>query len=501
MRYIKFALLAAAALFAAGCTEESDKTYPVHPTPQWNVAAEDFVGTPPTWTAAEASPVATPEWSPLFIGDAQAPQWNDPDKAVYPTSMTAVVRLTPILETLADDGDMMAAFIGDECRGVAQTVRSNGARLFFLHVKAPSSENGNVELRYYSAAARRIYTSVAADVKYEIDKIYGTADNPAYPDFEQSGPFPVATKAWVRIDSSTLPFEPGAGDELQAFVGDECRGIKHVANGSEGLYWFDLLGKAAGESVYFKYYSAEQKQVYVSEQTTAVGVRHSETGSADEPLLLSFVPQGSMTAFVTLDDAVAGYADKEGDMLAAFIDDICTGKGEYVGESGGKPVYKLVISGVGAADKSVSLRYYSSRNAYVFSAPACLAFDDGKVVASMSKPFVVPLALEGKHPLRMKACVGLPHDVARYASADDMMAAFVGGECRGKATAEADGNGGFVFRMTVNGSLSAGETVVLRYYSVRNSYLYQSAGGFTFVGGGSYGSEAEPEIPTFVVVE
>ena len=106
-----------------------------------------------------------PDVASHFSGNDQAPLWSDPDKSVYPMSMTAVVRLSPVLETLAADGDKMAAFIGGECRGVAKTVMNDGVRLFFIHVKAPSSENGNVEFRYYSAAAKRTYVSVASDVR------------------------------------------------------------------------------------------------------------------------------------------------------------------------------------------------------------------------------------------------------------------------------------------------------------------------------------------------
>ena len=226
MKYIKYSFLAALGFLFAQCTEEGDKTYPQQPAPQWSVVEEDFVSEAPTWQVASATPASAPMWRADFSGNYQAPLWSDPDKSVYPMSMTAVVRLSPVLETLAADGDKMAAFVGGECRGVAKTVMNDGVRLFFIHVKAPSSENGNVEFRYYSAAAKRTYVSVASDVRYEVDKIYGTADAPAYPDFEQSGPFPVPTKAWVKVEKAKLPFDVAAGDELQAFVGDECRGIK-----------------------------------------------------------------------------------------------------------------------------------------------------------------------------------------------------------------------------------------------------------------------------------
>ena len=358
-----------------------------------------------------------------------------------------------------------------------------------------------MELRYYSAASKRVYVSVAADVKYEVDKIYGTAENPEYPDFEQSGPYPIATKAWVNVDKAQLPFAIGNGDELQAFVGDECRGIKHVENEADMLYWYDILGRTEGEKVTFRYYSAEKKQVYVSEQAYVIGKRGSVIGSEDQPQTLTFVPQGSMTAYLTLDDVTAGYADKSGDKLAAFVGNVCAGIGEIVGEKDGKSVYKMVINSVSSQSAAVDIRYYSHRNSYVFTAPACITFADGKVEASLENPLTLPLVVNGKHPLKMTACVALPQNIARQATAEDMMAAFVGTECRGTAKAEQTENGEYVFRMEINGSMGTEETVTLKYYSTRNAYLYQAASAFTFANGESYGTSGEPRIPAFVIVE
>lgn len=501
MKYIKYSLLAALGFLFVQCTEEGDKTYPQQPAPQWSVVDEDFVSEAPAWQVAAVAPASAPGWRADFTGNASVPSWTDPDKSVYPMSMTAVVRLSPVLETLAADGDMMAAFIGGECRGVAKKVMNDGVRLFFLHVKAPSSESGDVELRYYSAAAKRVYVSVASDVRYEVDKIYGTAENPAFPDFEQSGPFPVPTKAWVKVDKAQLPFTVVAGDELQAFVGDECRGIKHVESEADMTYWYDVLGRAEGEQVTYRYYSAEKKQVFVSEQSFVIGKRGSVVGSEEQPQTLSFVPQGSMTAYLTLDAVTGSHADKSGDKLAAFIGNVCAGMGEVVGEQDGRPVYKMVVNGVSSQSAAVDIRYYSHRNSYVFTAPACLAFADGKVEASPEQPLTVPLVVEGKHPLKMTACVALPQNIVRQATADDVMAAFVGTECRGMAKAEQAENGEYVFRMEINGSMGAEEPVTLKYYSTRNKYLYQAPSVFTFASGASYGTVSEPGRPTFLIVE
>lgn len=208
-----------------------------------------------------------------------------------------------------------------------------------------------------------------------------------------------------------------------------------------------------------------------------------------------------MTAYLTLDAVTGSYADKSGDKLAAFIGNVCAGMGEVVGEQDGRPVYKMVVNGVSSQSAAVDIRYYSHRNNYVFTAPACLMFADGKVEASPEQPLTVPLVVEGKHPLKMTACVALPQNIVRQATADDVMAAFVGTECRGMAKAEQAENGEYVFRMEINGSMGAEEPVTLKYYSTRNKYLYQAPSVFTFANGASYGTVSEPRIPSFVIVE
>ena len=208
-----------------------------------------------------------------------------------------------------------------------------------------------------------------------------------------------------------------------------------------------------------------------------------------------------MTAYLTLDAVTGSYADKSGDKLAAFIGNVCAGVGELVGEQNGRPVYKMVVNGVSSQAASVDIRYYSHRNSYVFTAPACLAFADGKVEASPEQPLTLPLVLAGKHPLKMTACVTLPQNIVRQATADDLMAAFVGAECRGMAKAEQAENGEYVFRMEINGSMGAEEPVTLKYYAARNKYLYQAVSAFTFAGGASYGTAGEPSRPAFLIVE
>ena len=85
----------------------------------------------------------------------------------------AVLRLPDNLAPYVAAGDELAAFIGDECRGVGQQVDG----LWYVMLKGTPDEQGMVSIRYYSAANRYLYRT-AEGFEFESDGVYGTADNP-----------------------------------------------------------------------------------------------------------------------------------------------------------------------------------------------------------------------------------------------------------------------------------------------------------------------------------
>ena len=488
MKYINIIFLLMLSLSMAQCSSDDE---PVLPRPEWNALPEDFANGNPNWSAAQDATAAAPAWAVDLTGNYAAPAWTDPDKSVYPTSMTAVVRLTPVLEYFAADDDAMAAFIGGECRGVAQAVMSGGVKLFFIQVKAPSSESGNVEFRYYSSRHGRIYKSVASDVKYLINKVYGTADAPEYPDFEQSGKYPCIGKAFVNIDAAKLPFEVRNDDEIAVIIDDECRSIAHADNGS---LWFDIFGAKQGEEFRFKYYSAATKCTYTSEQSFVMPADGGAVGSAESPEALTFVPSGSMTAYVSIASPLNRYADSAADVVAAFADGKCLGVGECIDNL----TYKLVIRGLVAEGASVDVKYYNSKCDYIFTVPAFISFANTSVVGSQAQPKSLDINLTGKHPLRMNVCVTPKGVLESLACEADVVAAFVGDECRGVGRVKFNGSKQAVCMVTVNGSIEGSEYVTLKFYSSVAKRLYESSRVLPFVGGSDYGVEVLPEALEFV---
>lgn len=501
MKYLKLAIWTLASLLMVQCSEEGEKEYPTTPRPNWVPVSEDFLaGAPGDWKIPETGTVQSPAWGLDVQGSAEAPQWTAPNPNVYPTSMTAVIRLTPFLEQYLTDEDQMAAFIGDECRGVADIVDVDGISLFFIMVKAQDNETGNVTFRYYNKKTKNLFSSVAADVAYEVNKIYGTVDEPAFPDFEQSAKYPIYMNAALSIDLGKLPFETQEGDELAAFVENDCRGRATLQSEADGkqIYTMEIRGKEVGETIEFKYYSAAKKSTYRAEVKTTME-ETGNYGSSDSPVELTFVPEYSMTAYVRLDDTLIPYASSD-DQLAAFNGSACCGVGEVVAENENVRTYKLVVTGTeGSADK-IDVKYYNAVTSYLYTASSYLTFATEAVQGSAEQPEVVPLNQEGKHPLKMNLVLTLPEEQAQHASTTDLMAAFVGNECRAVATGKLKDET-VIFELTVNGSISNNEKIQIKYYAANTSYLYASTKTIDFEHGSSYGTETSPMTCPLVVSE
>lgn len=484
MKYLKNIGWVLAALMMVQCTEEGEKLYPIVENPGWAAVAEDFVSEVPKWTTDASGNGITPEWTLDMQSQDEAPEWVEPDKSVLPTSMTAVLRLTPFLERYAAEQDLMAAYIGDECRGVATKQVVDGNTLYFIQVKAADDETGNVEFRYYSAQTNTLYTSVPDELPYEINKMYGTADAPAYPDFEQSGRYPYTMNAVVKVDEATLPAQPAEGDLLMAFVDGAPRAI--VEHADEATFTLEVRGKDKTEKVMFKYYSATLGAVLRAVETTTIGM--GEYGTDGVPRTLTFVPEVSMVAYVNVTEVLAEYASTS-DKVAAFVDGICCGVGELTEGN----VYKVVMKGYNGQTGKFSFKYYNAQHQYLYATDECIDFANATQVGSEAEPYALPLNLEGKHPLKMTATVSLPDNLARGTAEGDEIAAFVDDECRGVATSIVTAEGVVAYCMEINGAVTNDERVKIKYYSAEKSYLYEMEGTFKFVAGTAYGTEETPK--------
>lgn len=98
----------------------------------------------------------------------------------YAYSMTVVFELPSDLKTNASKNDVIAAFVGSECRAVA---KANGG-VFFLNVIGTGEESEPVTFRYWNAGNGYLYESTIS-LPFTSDYIYGVVDNPKSFDYKQ----------------------------------------------------------------------------------------------------------------------------------------------------------------------------------------------------------------------------------------------------------------------------------------------------------------------------
>lgn len=101
------------------------------------------------------------------------PGWTATDNPDHDATMTVITTLPSHLAGNTSDGDEMAAFIGDQCRGTANRVGD----LYYIMVDGMENETGDVYFRYYCANTGYMYRS-ATTVPFKANDNVGSADQP-----------------------------------------------------------------------------------------------------------------------------------------------------------------------------------------------------------------------------------------------------------------------------------------------------------------------------------
>ncbi len=149
--YSVLCILSVLAVSFAGCKKDSEKE-PDNPQPQTTL-----------------------------YGSVARPAWTAPEKFDFTSSMTAVVKVDlkaqyPNIakDFVLDDTDLLAAFSGDVCLGVAAPDEG----LFYLYIAGPNEQM--VNLKYYSAHYKNLFEHKDA-FPYLNDECLGTVAEPFIP--------------------------------------------------------------------------------------------------------------------------------------------------------------------------------------------------------------------------------------------------------------------------------------------------------------------------------
>ena len=107
----------------------------------------------------------------------EKPDWKVDTSNQYPVSMSAIVTLSQELLANQSDGDMLAAFIGEECRGVGMIQEYGNKKSYFILIKGEGSEQAKLSFKYYNAKNSYLYKTDAF-LSFITDTRYGSVDEP-----------------------------------------------------------------------------------------------------------------------------------------------------------------------------------------------------------------------------------------------------------------------------------------------------------------------------------
>ena len=116
-------------------------------------------------------PKPNPEPVQSLTADVARPEWVALEDYDYTSSMTAVISMDSLVTS---SEDVLAAFIGDECRGIA----TYDSGLFYLYIAGPGE---SVTLRYWSAHYKNLFA--AEPIPFVNDTQLGSTAEPYKPNW------------------------------------------------------------------------------------------------------------------------------------------------------------------------------------------------------------------------------------------------------------------------------------------------------------------------------
>lgn len=299
--------------------------------------------------------------APVFLTVGDGPDLSDPngwtvDPANYASSMNVVAALYLDGTRAHAAGDSVAAFVGEEVRGVASLTDFEGEGLFLLTVHG--NLNGEtVTFKAYDSATQTVKT-IGQTLPFFRDDLRGLPSNPYIFQAGRAGGT-TNTEEWTVTPADfgkTMNFvgalyldaerSVNPADSVAAFVAGEVRGVG-TAQLRDGalLFMLTLYGDNEGETINFKVWDETQGVVRDVKQTIAFKA-NTVRGSLSSPVRLDantgFTPAWTinpddfskqMTVVGSL--VIDGTTTTEGNnLVAAFVGEEVRGVATLVNDAG-----------------------------------------------------------------------------------------------------------------------------------------------------------------------
>lgn len=197
-----------------------------------------------------------PQWEVDMHSNQEQPQWLSPDPTLYEDKMIAVLRLQDELVPFSTADDLMAVFVGDECRALSHRSGNGEAVYFVLNIYGNTgTDPEQFALCYYSGGLRQEFwrrgengflneLNIGTESDFVLDLMTGTTK------YERQTVFVVnpKVKEGVTIDADA--------DRVGVFVNGECRGV-----GKPGRV-FNVFHRQDETQAELRYYSSSKGGIF-----------------------------------------------------------------------------------------------------------------------------------------------------------------------------------------------------------------------------------------------
>lgn len=238
------------------------------------------------------------------------------DDSEYEYSMSVFGRLILDGEISTDEYDMVAAFVGDEIRGVVSPTYVAGVDEYqvFLNIYSNTVSNEDIDLKIYDASTGRIHENVTPDMAFVANDIKGTILDPVEIEADDRISMEIGLReGWTWVSFNLDDANLSSIDATLAGIGAEGDLVKNQSAFDEysADLWFGTLTAAGG------FTQGDMYKIKLAEAAT-LKIIGSPTDVYTTPINISqnwnhlgFIPQEQMT----LEEALVSMNPSDGDVI------------------------------------------------------------------------------------------------------------------------------------------------------------------------------------------
>ena len=255
---INILTLAAALTFVWGCSTSDDPT-----------TDNGQPGSGPTSSNVDFVKMDAPSWEVDMRGTVEPPQWTPPTPSRYENKMIVMLRLQNELARYSTDDDLMAVFVGDECRALSRRSGNGSAVYFVLNIygnATPTPEEFSIA--YYCSGLNQMFWRKNENT-FLNEMNLGTESDLVI-DF-WSGSMKYANHTYLAVTPRVNEgYVDDRKDRIGVFVEGKCRGV-----GIPGIPFY-VFYQGESEQVEVHYYNAAKGGVYILKDPLTVSGKQQE---------------------------------------------------------------------------------------------------------------------------------------------------------------------------------------------------------------------------------